>query len=188
MTNDCVSGRSIRLANDGWEVWVEPESLRVVARPPGRSEIELSAARPRWGRVANLRQVGNQLSWSLVESNVEVTFRLDGETLSAEITSSAPGSFTWPVIASPPTGAAYVLPLAEGSYVPTDDHRWLNYLVGRSPMKALESLSMPFWGVTLPDYSVTYLLTNQFNNQLAFSDCEGRIGSASLTSSRPIAR
>jgi hypothetical protein len=127
-------------------------------------------------RVANLKQADGQLSWSLVDSNVEVTFRLAGATLSAEITSSAPGSFTWPVIASPPTGAAYVLPLAEGSYVPADDPRWLGYLVERSPMNAIESFSMPFWGIALPDYSVTYLLTNQFNNEIAFADQAGRIG------------
>jgi hypothetical protein len=166
----------VRLSNDNWEVYVEPESLRVVGRPRGRSEIELSAAQPRLGRVANLKHADNQLSWDLVDSNVHVAFRLVGETLSAEITSSAPGSFTWPVIAPPPTGAAYVLPLAEGSYVPPDDSRWLGYLVERSPMKALESFSMPFWGLALPDCSVTYMLTNQFNNQLVFEDRAGRIG------------
>jgi len=176
MTPSSPSGQPIRLANDDWEVWVEPGSLRVVARPQGRSEIELSAAQPRLGRVASLKQADSQLSWSLVDSSVEVTLRLDGETLSAEITSSAPGSFTWPVIASPPTGAAYVLPLAEGSYVPADDQRWLSYLIQRSPMKALETFSMPFWGIALPDYSVTYLIANQFNNQVAFSDCGGRVG------------
>ena len=176
MTPSSPSGRPLRLANDDWEVWVEPGSLRVVARPPGRSEIELSAAQPRLGRVANLKQTDSQLSWSLVDSNVEVTFRLVGATLSAEITSSAPGSFTWPTITPPPKGAAYVLPLAEGSYVPPDDPRWLGYLVERSPMNAIESFSMPFWGIALPDCSVTYLLTNQFNNELAFADHGGRIG------------
>jgi hypothetical protein len=176
MTRDSLSGRPVRLRNDSWEVYVEPESLRVVGRPRGRSEIELSAAQPRFGRAANLKHTDNQLSWDLVDSNVHVAFRLVGETLSAEITSSAPGSFTWPVIAPPPIGAAYVLPLAEGSYVPPDDSRWLGYLVERSPMKALESFSMPFWGLALPDWSVTYLLTNQFNNEIAFADHGGRIG------------
>jgi len=176
MTRDSVSGRPVRLSNDSWDVYVEPESLRVVGCPRGRSEIELSAAQPRLGRVANLRHADNQLSWDLVDSSVHVAFRLVGETLSAEITSSAPGSFTWPVIAPPPTGAAYVLPLAEGSYVPPDDPRWLGYLVERSPMRAIEGFSMPFWGIALPDCSLTYMLTNQFNNQLVFEDRAGRIG------------
>ncbi|MFB3881497.1 MAG: glycoside hydrolase [Armatimonadota bacterium] len=175
MTSPAPPGSPVRLANERWEVLIEPASLRVVAHLPGRVEIELSAAQPGLGRVRDLAQVGSQAGWALLDSGTEVTFRLDGGTLAVEITSHAPGSFTWPVIA-PQAGAAYVLPLAEGNYVPTDDKRWLEYLVQRSPMKALESFSMPFWGVMLRDYSVTYLLTNQFNNQVSFSDHAGQIG------------
>jgi hypothetical protein len=86
------------------------------------------------------------------------------------------GEFAWPIVGEDPRVRAYILPLAEGSYVPVEDTRWLGHLMGRSPMKAIEALSMPFWGLALQSRTLTYMLTNQFNNQLVFEDWAGRIG------------
>ena len=47
-------------------------------------------------------------------------------------------------------------------------------------MSTTEGLSMPFWGQDYGGHAVTYLLTNPFNNALAFRDAAGKL-TAQLT-------
>jgi hypothetical protein len=42
-------------------------------------------------------------------------------------------------------------------------------------MGTTDGLSMPFWGLDYGDHTVTYLLTNPFNNTLAFRDASGKL-------------
>jgi hypothetical protein len=134
----------------------------------------VSAPQEGLGPVEAVERTNSEVSWGLSAKKVRVSFRTDSDALLVSFLSREPGEFTWPVVGTDPAAQAYLLPLAEGSYVPADDSRWLAHLAALSPMRATEALSMPFWGLAFPDCTVTYMLTNQFNNEIAFEGSEGR--------------
>jgi len=56
----------------------------------------------------------------------------------------------------------------EGLYVPADDEPFAKFLIDQGEMTTTAGLSMPFWGVSTGGHTVTYILTNQFNNEITF--------------------
>jgi hypothetical protein len=169
------NGRKIVLKSDEWTISIYPQSLQVMAEPKGKKQIQISAPQENLGAVENLRQSGSEASWELPEEKLAISFQLDGDTLSVNFLSKVAGSFIWPIIHDEQSIRGYILPLFEGNYVPSDDAKWLTFLVERSPMNTTEGLSMPFWGLDCGDYTLTYILTNQFNNELAFEGQQGRL-------------
>ena len=163
------------LADETWTIRVDPGSLQMIAQPQGGPQLVISAGQEDLGPLSGLSQSEREASWELSERNVLVSVRLSGDALQVSFRANAPGSFTWPIVGSDPALEAYILPLFEGSYVPADDQEWLQFLVSNGPMSSTEGLSMPFWGLRWQGHTLTYLLTNQFNNELAFEDGGGRI-------------
>ena len=53
--------------------------------------------------------------------------------------------------------------------MPKDDAIWQDFLREQGPINTTAGLSMPFWGLDLGDRTLTYILTNPFNNQILFS-------------------
>lgn len=123
------------------------------------------------------------MSWELPDRGIEVAVRLSGSALSVDFTASATGELTWPVVRGDPGIRGYILPTFEGVYAPADDPEWIGFLAAGGPFSTTE-LAMPFWGLDRGDYTLTYLLTNPFNNALAFRDDAGRLA-ASLTHTFP---
>jgi len=164
----------IVLKSDEWTMKIDPRSLQVMAQPNGEEWVQLSAPQAGLAKVENIEKVGNSVSWKFPEKSLAVSFQLDGDTLSVQFYSGTAGSFTWPIV-SDKAIEAYILPLFEGSYVPSDDPQWLTFLVNRSPINTTEGLSMPFWGLDCGDYSLIYILTNQFTNDLSFEGDQGRL-------------
>ena len=80
-----------------------------------------------------------------------------------------PLSLTWPVIEDFESLRGYILPFFEGSYVPKGDAAWRDFLCERGPINTTAGLSMPFWGLDLGERTLTYILTNPFNNQIRFN-------------------
>jgi len=165
----------IVLKSDDWTVRIDPRSLQVVAQPKGEDWIQLSASQEDSNSAENVEQSGNVVSWRIPEKALAVSFQLDGDALSVQFRSETTGEFTWPIIAGDEAIQGYILPLFAGSYVPSDDAQWLTFLENRSPMNTTEGLSMPFWGLDCGDYSLTYILTNQFTNDLSFEGDQGRL-------------
>ena len=163
------------LADEKWTIRVDPGSLEMIAQPQGEPQLLISAGQENLGPVRGLSQSEREANWELSERNVVVSVRLSGDALQVNFRAGSPGSFTWPIVGSDPALEAYILPLFEGSYVPADDQEWLQFLVSNGPMSSTEGLSMPFWGLRWQGHTLTYLLTNQFNNELAFEDGGGRI-------------
>lgn len=62
-----------------------------------------------------------------------------------------------------------VLPLAEGFYVPVHERLWQEFVSNESPIRTMDTLSMPLWGMDWGERSLTYILTNPFDNDLAFA-------------------
>ena len=169
------SARPIALASENWTIQIDPESLEVTAQPTGRARVSISVPQEGLGPVKRLKRGDQEVSWEFEQSDLQVSFRVEGETLHANFVATQPGAFTWPVVVGDPPVKAYTLPLFEGSYVPADDAEWLEFLAWQSPGNTTETLSMPFWGLDCTDYSVAYILTNQFNNELVFEDRGGKL-------------
>lgn len=167
------SEEEIILKSDDWSISIHPGSLQVMARPKGKDWIQISAVQDDLGSIEEFEQNGNELSWKFPEKSLTVSFHLSRDALSVNFQSDVVGAFTWPII-SDTSIHAYILPLFEGSYVPSDDVRWLEFLIDRSPMNTTEGLSMPFWGLDCGECTLTYILTNQFNNSLTFEDQQGK--------------
>ena len=104
--------------------------------------------------------------WKLPERSLTVHIESLSEALTIEFIQDAPSddtqNFTWPVIEDTESIHGYIFPFFEGSYVPKADIRWRDFLCDRGPINTTSGLSMPFWGVNLGARTLTYILTNPF--------------------------
>jgi hypothetical protein len=173
---------AVRLKNASWEITIRPETLQVSARAVRSPLLMLSAARSGSGPVAHLERRAESATWELPADAVTVSMRLEGDTLQAHFLAAKAGAFTWPILGRDPSVRGYILPTFEGVYAPAGDPRWIDFLVERGAMDTTADFSMPFWGIDCGDRTLTYILTNPFNNEIAFRGDAGRLA-AQLTHS-----
>ncbi len=164
-----VDAPRVALKGANWTVYVDPQSLRAAASVGGQGDVELSAGQTGLGPVAALRQSDREATFELRDMAVRALFRLEGGDLLVHFVSERPGRMTWPILQGEPASQAYILPLFEGSYVPADSAEWRGLLDQMLPASTIEGLSMPFWGVDCRGYTLTYVLTNPFDNELALA-------------------
>ncbi|MDE0481849.1 MAG: hypothetical protein OXI67_04655 [Candidatus Poribacteria bacterium] len=176
MTSICIGAvpKTVRLSNSVWTVDIVPQSLAVKAHPVGaETVVPISSKQTGFGDVTEFVQKGNAVSWSFPDRSLTVRFELLEESLSVEFVqderTSDTSSLTWPIIEDFQSLRAYIFPFFEGSYVPKNDIPWQDFLSKRGPINTTAGLSMPFWGLGLGDRTLTYILTNPFNNQIFFS-------------------
>jgi hypothetical protein len=174
-----AAAEDISLRNALGRAVVNPATMECRFQPMGRPMVELSAAMPAPGTVANLKESARKAEWSLPDLNLQVTLQLEPDALSFHFVTSTPGSFTWPRIGDPAI-RAWTLPLNEGAFVPSDDAKWISHLVERSPLDTTADLGLPFWGLRFDGFTISVVLPNPFNNELRFENVAGRLG-ASLT-------
>ena len=165
---------TVRLSNSMWTVDIVPESLAVEARPIDvETVMPISREQTGFGDITEFSQEGNTVSWRLPERFLTVRFELIDDSLSVEFVqdqrTNEALSLTWPVIEDFESLRGYIFPFFEGSYVPKDDVIWRDFLSERGPINTTAGLSMPFWGLHLADRTLTYILTNPFNNQIHFN-------------------
>ena len=165
---------TVRLSNSVWSVDIATQSLAANAYPIGsETAVPISAAQSGFGNVTEFSQEGNAVSWKLPNQFLSVRFELVDESLSVEFVQDERTRetlrLTWPVIEDSQSLRGYILPLFEGSYVPKNDITWQDFLSQRGPINTTAGLSMPFWGLDLTDRTLTYILTNPFNNQIRFN-------------------
>lgn len=168
---------SIRFSNDVWDVEIVPHSLAVNVYPAGTDiTVRVSSAQTGFGAVTDVSYEDNGVTWKLPEHSLTVHVASLRDSLTIEFTQDAPTSdpqsFTWPIIENTESIHGYIFPFFEGSYVPKDDITWRDFLCDRGPIDTTAGLSMPFWGLDLGERTLTYILTNPFNNQILFSETE----------------
>jgi hypothetical protein len=159
-----------------WAVCINPGSLEVTATPQGAGALRLSAGQEGLGAVRDLRQTEREASWKLGGKGLAASVRLNENALLVHFAAGEPGRLTWPLMDDQAAVRAFILPLFEGSYVPSDDAAWRAFLASRGPVSTTEGLSMPFWGLDCGGLTLTYLVTNPLNNALEFEDCRGHLG------------
>ncbi|HZZ45096.1 MAG TPA: glycoside hydrolase [Tepidisphaeraceae bacterium] len=160
-------------------VSVDPGTLAVVVTP-GDTKVgmPISAGQQGLGEVAHVVSDETSASWSYPEKHVAVSIKLEGETLVARFVADAEGSFTFPTIPGDAGYSSYLLPIFEGFDVPTGDAEWIKHLSGQDGLDTTADLSMPVWGIQTAGHTVTFLLPNQFGNELGFHEDHGRLAAA----------
>ncbi|MGL4605661.1 MAG: glycoside hydrolase [Iodobacter sp.] len=180
--------QALTLQNSDWQINIDPATLATQAKLPHGTELPLSSAGPAAG-VSKLTQEKNQASW-LRKDGVNVTAILNGTVLSMKFSRDSSGRINWPLI--PPGAKGLLLPLFEGSYIPTQDKAWRKALANEySGINTTEGLSLPALGLDYGPQVISVLFANPFNNQLNFKPGQEGIGIAashdftSLDFSRP---
>jgi hypothetical protein len=163
-----VQSDEVILSNEHWSVTVLPATFQMSAKLPGGDEILLSKGSSNLGAVSNINRMDHQVRWFLQAKGIQVNVRLNNKDISVRLVSEKVGTFTWPILRETAYMKALIWPRWEGCYIPLDDTRWKNYLVERGGWDTLEGLSMPFWGLDCGSFSLTYIITNPFNNVINF--------------------
>ena len=164
----------IRFSDDVWDVEIVPHSLAVNVYPAGTNiTVRASSAQAGLGEVTDVSHEGTGVSWKLPERALTVRVEPARGALTFEFIQEDPTddtqNFTWPIIENTEPIQGYMFPFFEGSYVPKDDATWQDFLSERGPIDTTAGLAMPFWGVDLGDRTLTYILTNPFNNHIRFN-------------------
>jgi hypothetical protein len=155
----------IILSNEYWSVKVLPGTLEMSAELAGGAKFPLSKGSLNPGSISSLLKKAGQAQWVLDAAGIEVNIKLSQKELSVRFSSKTADTFTWPVVQKTANMKALIWPRWEGCYIPLDDSRWEEYLV-HSEWNTLEGLSMPFWGLDCGDFSLTYIITNPYNNKI----------------------
>ncbi|RKU15215.1 hypothetical protein C6500_21240 [Candidatus Poribacteria bacterium] len=166
---------SIRFSSDVWDVEIFPQSLAVNVYPADTDiTVRASLGQTGLGPVSDFTHEGSGISWKLPERALTVHVERSRDSLTIEFIQDDPANntqnFTWPLIENTESIRGYIFPFFEGSYIPKDDITWRDFLRDRGPINTTAGLSMPFWGLDLGERTLTYILTNPFNNRIHFSE------------------
>ncbi len=169
--------KSIRFSNDVWDVEIFPQSLAMNLYPADSDiTVRASLGQTGLGAVTDFSDEDNGVSWKLPERSLTVHVESLKDSLTIEfiqeVRADTAQNFTWPLIENTESIHGYIFPFFEGSYVPKDDITWRDFLCDRGPINTTAGLSMPFWGLDLGERTLTYILTNPFNNKILFRETE----------------
>jgi hypothetical protein len=177
------------LKNDAWRVDVDPSTLGITVTPSGLSAVQASSGVPAH-RVGQLRITANRLEWDWDEGAWRVVVLLDQRELQVSITARDAGELDFLKQPSQAMGKGLIWPLAEGHYVPRADPVWQRFMVDQGPINTTQDLSLPLWGMDHGSFSLSWMMTNPFNNRLelaADGDALSVSASHEFTSLDPVA-
>ena len=113
-------------------------------------------------KVSNVKRKGSYIV-GISRSKVKIKLEKKKDHLNIEVESTGAESFTWPKVEA----ENYTLPLWEGKQIPSNDENWKKFLKDDAYSFA-ESFSMKFFALNGSKYSIVYIATNMFNNELKF--------------------
>lgn len=161
-------GTAALLENDMWQVEIDPATLAISATPAGRLSVQASSGVDRH-RVSNLLQSPLQVQWLWDEGQWQIDARLEGQTLMLTVHAREPGELKFLHQPGAAMGQGLIWPMAEGRYVPRGDPTWQHMLLAQGELNTTQDLSLPLWGVDFSGFTLNWIMTNPYNNQLNFS-------------------
>ncbi len=164
-----ASNRSITLQNEFLSVLINPATLEVEITPENKNGFIASSGQNFFGAIEIRKQASKSLELFDPKSAVTINFELNGHDLSASFKSKNETTITWPKIDQTQHLNALILPHWEGVYAPLNSSRWRTYLAQRN-WTTLEGLTMPFIGLDLGDYNLTYIFANRYDNDVVFKE------------------
>ncbi len=158
----------ILLQNEFVTVYCDPSTLKLQLQSGERTAVLASAPQSGLGAVSKPKHTRTTANWEFIDRQTLVVLHLEGREVRVHFASQKVGFFTFPVIPHEPSTKGWILPLFEGVYVPAGDALWSAHLVERGEMNTTADFTMPFVGVDLGDRTLTCIVTNPFNNAVAF--------------------
>ncbi|MCF7534145.1 glycoside hydrolase [Pseudomonas petrae] len=153
------------LENAFWRVDIDPQTLAVRVSPSGQSALQASSG-VKARRVSALKTTPEHLSWQWDEGAWHLEARLQQRDLLLTIKARSAGVLEFLNQPGDAMGKALIWPMAEGHYVPRGDTVWQQFLVAQGEINTTQDLSLPLWGMDHGAFTLTWLLTNPFNNRL----------------------
>ncbi|MBP5957811.1 hypothetical protein ICA16_19220 [Pseudomonas anatoliensis] len=162
-----VSANTV-LENPLWRVELDPATLSIRVTPAQVKTLQASAGVAAH-KVSHLTTTSTRADWQWDDGAWALSVELDQRDLLFTITAREPGELEFLRQPGSAMGKGLIWPLAEGHYVPRGDQVWQSFLLDQGAFNTTQDLSLPLWGVEHDGFSLNWLLTNPYNNQLLFS-------------------
>ena len=172
-----AKARGILITNETCSISIVPETLELwISLQKSNYGTQVSLLQKDLGPIAHLKATSTNVSWRFPKQKATITVNLRDRILSAHVRADEPSTFTFPVISETTTTKGWILPMFEGIYAPCGDTNWVNFLIEHGEMNTTADFGMPFLGLNFGNFTLTYIFTNPFNNEIQFNqDAEKRL-------------
>lgn len=166
---------------DGGAAAIDPGTLAVTFVPTSGPPVVWSAPTPSdLGQPTSLAVGGEgTLSWGYANSDLRVQVSKQDGRLGIELDSPTNRAITWPVTATESTTRSIEFPNGEGQSIPVDDQFWWSEdaQLTQNPWNMTDNFTMPFWGTTLADSGVSYIVDadTDIGTQVTFAPKNDRL-------------
>ncbi|HEX8595200.1 MAG TPA: glycoside hydrolase [Pseudomonas sp.] len=161
------------LENELWRIEIEPSTLAIRATPTDHSAVQASAgvdAR----QVTDLQTSPAHARWQWDDGQWQIDARLQSTSLLLTIVARDPGTLEFLRQPGASMGQGLIWPSAEGRYIPRGDELRQNVMLEQGRFNTTQDLSLPLWGVDFGGFTLSWILTNPYNNQLMLTaDSQG---------------
>ncbi|RRJ67267.1 hypothetical protein EHV15_33330 [Paenibacillus oralis] len=139
---------------------VDPETFALTIVKDG-TRIPASVPLPKM-EITNLVKKEDSVQWTY-PGKVDVSIVRKSGYLDIQLVSAGAEQFAWPTVKAD----RYTLPIGEGKEIPANDADWRSFLNDQTYTWS-ESFSMDFFALNADPYSLVYVVTNKFNNEVHF--------------------
>ncbi|MBB6731790.1 glycoside hydrolase [Cohnella zeiphila] len=147
-------------AGEPFDFEVDPETFALTIIKDGQ-RVPASVPLPR-AEVTDLVKSKDSVRWTY-PGKVKVSIAKKNDYLDISVTSIGADSFAWPSVSAD----RYMLPLGEGKEIPAADPDWRSFLKDQTYTWS-ESFSMDFFALNAKAFSLVYVVTNKFNDEVQF--------------------
>ncbi|WP_242201421.1 MULTISPECIES: glycoside hydrolase [unclassified Pseudomonas] len=155
------------LENALWRVELDPATLALRVTPAGEAAVQASSGVAAHA-VTDVQADAGQATWQWDSGAYHLTARLEQRDLELTINAREPGPLALLRQPAEAMGKGLIWPLAEGHYVPAGNTLWQAFLLEQGEVNTTQDLSLPLWGVDHGRFTLNWLLTNPYNNRLAW--------------------
>ncbi len=161
------------LENALWRVELDPATLALRVTPAGETSVQASSGVAAHA-VNDVQASAEQASWQWDDGAYRLTAVLEQRDLALTVSARAPGELNLLRQPSSALGQGLSWPLAEGHYVPAGNAVWKKFLLEQGELNTTQDLSLPLWSLDHGRFTLSWLLTNPYNNRLQWqADGEG---------------
>lgn len=164
----CSPALAVTLKNEQWSVEIEPRTLAVVAKPADEAPVDVSTGGSPH-EVSSMKTTGDTAQWQWGDAAWQLSAHLSGSDLELSIAAKVASPL---VILNQPAraiGKGLLWPRAEGAYVPAGDATWRDFLLKNyNEFSTTDDISLPLWGMDYGNYTLSWILTEPFDNQGKF--------------------
>ncbi|NNH71531.1 hypothetical protein HLB23_16940 [Nocardia uniformis] len=171
-----VDGNRVVIPIGGGAAEVDTTSLAVTADADGH-RVELSGAADGLGTAGPIRIEGDAARWTYPDRALTATASNEDGRLRVTVHSDRDGRLEWPVTGGDATATALQIPRGEGLSLPVRDRFWNGPDSGLvdSPLSLTSGLTMPFWGYSLGERGVSYVVGTDIGSSLTVRSVDGRL-------------